>query len=607
MKMPWWVVALGAVAATMLFNLTQILVLIEVLRQGGAYNYFTFLGPDAMVNLAPMLRDVLDGHLRIADGRVLEHVHLPSLWSNVTPYLVAPFILAARSVPYGLFVGRIVVVLVSFPLAYLIARRLVGDARWAMAYALLFFGPTFLGLYAFPVSREGIGILFHAIVPFVEPAHGVLLSKYNSFSVLPTLPIFLAVTLFLLVWLQEKKRWAAAAAGLSLGLLLSTYATSAIYLGAAIGMLFVGALVRRAWRDVRHLLLLGLAALPTGAYFIVNYFTIRALPHAAEFYDRLSGDITHAFRWSAWPEYAVYAALAAAVVWAARRAKAVEAGRLVAALLLSGIVVWNIQVLTGYNPAPPVWRIHQIFFGMGLAAFFLAHRLVAELRQRRAAWGKAAVAVLLLIATSATVQVVRAEVSLARDQAPRAAVPSALEASFVWIDGHAPRDAVFASPSLVSDALLPMRTHARVVMPRAITSPAPQEEILDRWLATYALFDAPVERFEAALRGDVEADDPYAFNAENGLPIQLYEYAFFPHDLDYFRTPRKKAIPEDVIRTLLERYRAYPRDLSAIAGKYRLDYLYVGPYEERFAGRDFDAEPGLTKVYDADGVRIYGL
>lgn len=608
MKLPWWIILLGAVAATILFNLTNILVLVDVLRNGGIYNYFTFLNPDALINLAPMLRDVLDGHLRISDGRVAEHVLLPSLWSNVTPLLFAPFVFAFGSVPFGYFAAKIATVLVSFPLLYLVARRLTGNARAAFIFSLVFFGPTLLWLHLFPVSRDDLSIVAHTLLPIGGASVGALMSKYNSFSVAPTMPIFLAIVLFLLIWLQEKKLWAAVCAGLALGALASTYATSAVYLGAALGVLIVGAAVRRSWVELRGLVIVGAAAVPTAAYFLYNFFSIRTLPYAAEFYDRLGGDITHAFRWSRWPDYLWYVGLAVAVTVLGRRAQSREAARLVTSLLVAGIIVWNIHVVTGYNPAPVVWRIHQIYFGLALAGCVLLTWGIAEVRRRSRVWARAAAGVLVAFAASALVQTVRAEVALAREQAPLAAIPPAIEASFAWIDEHAARDAVFASPSLVSHALLPLRTHARVLTPRAITSPASQEEIIDRWLAAYALFGVPAAQVEVALRGTTApVHDPYARDAENGQAANLYEYAFRSHDLDAFFRPFKKAIPEDAVRALLARYEATPKDLPTLMATYRLDYLYVGPYEQRMAGRDFDAAPELTKVYDAAGVRIYAL
>jgi hypothetical protein len=595
----------GAVFSGTLFVLQHLLIWYRLWREGKPWSFFSFVNPDPLVNLAPMIRDVLDGHWWVSDGRILEHAQLPNLWSFVDPILISPLTFLTRSVSLTFLAGHFLVAAITFVIVYYLALRLTRSRAWSYLFSLLFGAAPLLSNYLFPTPLANLKMIARTVFHLGSYPGEVLMSKYVSFSVLPGLVIFSLAFLTLLRAIEVPSRRSILTAGVVQGLLIYVYVTDVMFLFTAMGIMALLFLWERRMAEFKALVGIVGTAIATSALYWWNFFSIQFLPWANEFYLRIGGELTREFRVSQWKEYLLYAAFALAIWVIGKRMRQEKIATYLIGFVLSAIVLLNLQVIVGFNPAPTVWAGHQLYFGFFLGWLVLVRWLYLMLRERHLRAANAFAATLIAVVALVVPRIIATQAYIASYLYPAHTIPENLRESFAWLDQNTERDSVVVTPSLVTNALLPVFTHARVIMPVAVTSPAPQAEIIDRLYVAYALYGVSPEYLQKALAGSLGTIDEFAFGHENALTTWLFESYYVDHSIDGYFLRRTAGIPSEVAAQLVKEYDQYPRRLGSLLSRYQIDYLYVGPYERRFSGTDFDRQEYLEKVYDRDGVVIY--
>lgn len=600
-------IIVGALFSGTLFILHQLIIAYKLWGEGKSYSFLSFAAPDPLVNLAPMIRDVLDGHIWISDGRIWENSGLPNLWSVLDPWLIAPLTFLTRSVPTALLLGHFLVGAATFIIVYLIARRLVGRKNWSFLFSLLFSGAPLLGYYLFPASLFNLKLVLRTILPFGSPPGEILMSKYVSFSVLPGLPIFALAFLFILLALEKKERKWQIFAGITHGLLIYVYLTDVMYLFTAMGIMAVMFFYQKRFSEVKKLVTIIGIAIITSALYWWNFFYIQFLPWSEEFYIRLGGELTHQFRASHIKEY-IALIIFSFVIWflGKRMGKQVAATYLMG-LALAGIILLNLQVFVGYNPAPTVWSGHQMYFGLFLGWLAVAYWVYLILKQSQTAKAKYFSIFLAVLVVMVTLRIVYTQFFIASYLYPSHTLPPKIIRSLDWLNANTPRDSVVVSPSLITNALLPVFAHNNSLLPVAVTSAASQAEILDRFFVAYSLFGYSSEYIKSALKNELPKSDDLTGYQENGLTTWLFESYYVDHSIDGYFYRRTAEIPPEVTARIVFDYERYPKNQKYLLNRYRADYLYVGPYEKMFSGVDFGKLDYLEEVYNEEDVIIYKI
>ncbi len=602
----WVLIGCAGVAVACLFDIRNLMHWWDALQAGATYTYYTFLGPDALANLAPMMRDGLDGAWRVADGRLAEHAQDPNLWTVFMPGMFKPFFWLIPSVPVVSLLFRMTCVAIAYVLLVSLLGRVLESRRAAIVGSGLFLLAPLLWYMLPPVSLAYVRMAARALTPFGSPPGEVLLSKYNSLSVAPGLPLMALALLTLWTAIRRRTPSSGFLAGLCVGIMTTAYATHGMYAAAIGGIALIILILQRQAGALRTLVWLVLGTALGMAPFLWNYIHIRALPSAAELLMRLGGDHTYAVRWTEWFTYVVYAVFAIVTFLVARRTSREHAAFLTAGVL-AAIAVLNIQVVTGFNPEPTVWRIHQLFFGFFLAWAFLGWQAIGWLKERAGKWSWLVTGTIVVLCLMIVGRALQADIFGFLYSRGMARLPTPYATAFAWMDAHTPEDSVVVTPSLATNTLLPTFTHNRVLIGKAVTASAPEWELVDRLLLSYRLFGVPPEHLEAALRKKVTIRDPFFHTAENDLVTYVYEYRFISTELNGFYHGASRAVPDEVVAELMERYRTYPRRLGYLLNRYQMDYLFVGPMERQLMQADFSALPYLTTVYDYDGIQIYQI
>lgn len=653
-------VILSGMFSGILFILHQLIIWYRLAQEGKIYSFFSLVNPDPLVNLAPMIRAAIDGQTWISDGRIFEHMRLPNLWSFLDPLLIAPLNLIAGSISFTFLSGHFLSALATFFIVYFLAKRLIGSRIWSLFFSIIFSAAPLLGYYLFPASIFNLKLVARTLLPLGSYPGEILMSKYISFSVLPGLPFFAGAFYLLFLALDKKEFKYIIFAGLSQGLLIYIYLTDVMYLFTAMGIMALLFAFHKQFAEIKKIIYIILIALGASLIYWWNFLNIKLLPWAEEFYLRLGGEATHAFRFSRWREYFLYMGLAALIWFLGKKLQKQKLAIYLIGFVLSAIVLFNLQVITGFNPAPTAWPVHQFYFGFSLAwlvLLFWIYKLMSlprspECHGRKAVdeglikyvggadtlRGKAPrchgrkpvdalrskfaanilCAALIAVALSATLRIINTQIYIASYLYPAHAIPSNIFKSLEWLNKNTPTDSVVGSPSLVSNALLPAFTHNNVILPTAVTSPASQEEITDRLLVVYAIYGVDSEYLRGALSGtlgkidkfsqnqDLDKDE-FAQNQDNALNTFLFESYYTDHSIDGFSSRFTVDLPSEVTEQIVKRYESYPLRLDYLLNRYQIDYLYVGPYEKRFMRTDFSSLPFLKKVYDQDGVIIYKI
>ena len=315
-KIAFAVLCLGT---SLLFVLYHLLIWHKVSQLGETYNFFSFVHPDALSNLAPFFRDMLDGHWLASDGRTFEYANAPSLWSFVNPIIAAPLLFIFKNVGLTFLFGTILAVGLTFILFYLLIQKIIEHRVFSLLYTTVFCSATLLFQFLFPVKLDNIKVAIKTILPLGSYTTDSLLSHYISLSIFPTLPFFAATFLTIFLSLRTKKWSWTIAAGFFSGLLIYMFITNAMYIFSALGIMAVLFLLQKNYSAIKQIFWIFLGAGVTSSFYWANFLAIRSLPWSDEFYRRLGGDFSRNILWSHWREYLVYLLMAGLIWWWGKR------------------------------------------------------------------------------------------------------------------------------------------------------------------------------------------------------------------------------------------------------------------------------------------------
>ena len=427
-------------------------------------------------------------------------------------------------------------------------------------------------------------------------------------------PFFLAAIITLWEFWVRPSKARGVAAGAAAGLLFYVYFNAWVYWLIVIGCLAIYTIVferhdrKRLVAFVVLLGALGVVAVP----FLVNYLRFTVAPGTDDFIQRQWLAEGRVIAWRALGyAYLVYAALAFVVhrvFWQRDRRKA--------AILLAGVaampIVWNIQLLTGFVPAPDHWKrivSPMIYLTVAVILHELARRAGEHRPIVRFAVLALLVALLFLATTKKMVNALALTNGLDPPVAAKHAFPQELVDSWNWMNANLPGEPKVLSPSSMTSLYLAVYTGTRPYLPYGILTPRPTAEIEERFLAASKLFGVPEDTLRAEL-GDLGKIPPICTTNEcfdmflnfSKTPFNLYACYFTKGSFNAVLY-QPCAVPADYREALVLRYRETRADWDARDA----EYVYVGPHERQLAQGNFKPDDRLQRVYENPLVEIYRI
>ncbi len=541
------------------------------------------------------VHEVMEGHIiprstawEWQDKAILSH-----------PGPIPAIILGAMGLALGGIKQTYIISFFIFPLlgsllVYGIAFRLTANRKIScMTAPLLYFPITYIKIFLTSNITSPIGYF----------------SRF--YPVLFNFIIFALALLFLLLLLQKKEWKYVFLSGIFGGLLFFTYFYYWTYYFIVIMIISAAAvLFRRKNIDIRKILVF----LTIVIFFGIIYFLLFARHNIDETNDMLlrytGAKLTHA------PNY-VYSIFLLVIsigsiyfiyyhYFRSHKKKELpwENVLFLVTLLISSLLIINIQVVTGYTLLQRQW-IHAVIWPvLILTGIYTLNFLLPKIKIKIVEWENIIPLIVTLFFLSFGLVW---QISFAATMFPYYSIPDYQEKTFTWLNENTQPDEVVLSLSSDMILLIPVHTSNQNFIPSARGEPIPISEIVMRRLIANKLLNVSADEF-------VFLDNPCATNeaiVQQNLKEGKTEFNYTRFEetnshlitFEAFFANSGCSVPlefKDKIRTT---YQALPSEWEELTSVFKLDYIIVGPYEKQLLQTDLSTF--ATLKYQDEEVAIY--
>lgn len=578
-------------------------------------------------------RETSDGHWVSFDAYRYEHPRwpIPSTigwgFANAT---LGVMTLVTGSVRNTFIVASFLFTFVSFLLTALLLIRWTGRPFLSAAGAAVMISAVqFVNVAALtPTSlahmREQVAASLH------------LLSEFNTFARMPPIAFtFMVFVSTLWLWSEALERRTTAwvvPAGIAFGVTFYTYLfywTTFLTSGVVLGALLLIMRRRDALAALGRILAIGLVlSIPWWISVLVTTLTFGG----QEFASRAGMEFGRELNPLTWR----YLLFGGGVIGWGLMDRSRLTTVLIGAIVVGGVICLNAQVVMGFNIQPGHWAVRVLDPFMIVAATYVIARVLPKWDTAKARTtlsavrGGAAFVVASAVIAACVAYVAAANRGYSERTFRQQTIGNDSRAAYDWLEGHTRTDDVLLTMSIQNSIEVPVYTRDKVFLPIAWLTSATEDEIWDRILIACRLYGVP----KSFLNARLNADNAYIawsakFDAAGAPDPDDYEAAFFnfaffavryrfwpkyvPKNMDI---PNEQRIafehgtsmfyfPPSLRARILNRFAQYPTDLKTLLTKYRINYLYYGPYERQI-GKLIPANvPWLTKVYSNQTIEIY--
>ena len=423
-------------------------------------------------------------------------------------------------------------------------------------------------------------------------------------------PVLVLSVMGLIAFWKKPTYVRAILAALPTGLLFYSYFHYWVYWIVVIGLLFIYTTIFERQDKVRlkcFVFLLFLIALAAAPYFL-NYLKFSQLESARDYSLRLGiapgrevGLYALGFDYLA---YLILALIICRLYWTKERLKAV----LLLSFLGAAVIIWNLQLITGFVPAPNNWKrtISPFLF---IITFLLAHDLLKiwsnnnPRLKKIIGWG-----VILLTLLVISKKVIN-PLMLWYDPEPRVlksyTFSRSISNSWQWMNIHFSGEPPVLSNSFLTSVYLNSYTSARPYLPLGNLTTQTMAKLEDRFLKSNKFLGVPTPIVKAQLENSLPVECTTLCPPNTDANLRKNRWHLYFH---YFRggpinnyLARPKEITADYIQNILERYEKTTVDLE----KDNIDYIYVGPWEKQLDGNVTNLNNNFRIVFKNPEVTIY--
>ncbi|MBI4121181.1 MAG: hypothetical protein HY457_02925 [Parcubacteria group bacterium] len=546
---------------------------------------------------ASRYRDVVDGNLFPGEMDTYEHKDGPILWPILVPLAVSPFFLPFESVFPGIVLTELVFPVLLFLALFFVLVRFTENKMFSLfsAYVLMLFPQLAVSIP--PSSLGELKALFFQFIPF----SGFSTSELNFLtrdSFIPGGPFFVMLfySAYRVLTDENKKKLFMALGGIFYGLLFYLYFYYWVFATIFLGLLFLVLLATKNYSGARTIFFIGFAGIIVSIPFWINQYYLNALPAYEDIMSRMGIEEGHGVRWFLWKTYILLLSMAGLAIYFGTKFSKKILGYFLATLAVTGIIAYNINVVTGFTIQSDHWgnKVFLIINGMLLPPLlYYAWLSIAPYVKSKYAFNTAKVfsVIAVILVALLTTHVVESSVKENKKNALSYTVSGPVMDAYEWLTKNTTKDSVVMTPSIETNIELAGYTHNRVFQARAQNNLASKEEVLERMYITHTLFGVAAEKFSQVL------------NTHLGV-FNFFTEEYNSRALDSHLRPERYPIyvlPKEVLYDLLQTYERYalPQKMP-----YRLDYIFVGP-RERALSIDEEYLKRYAIVYDDKGVVIY--
>ncbi len=545
---------------------------------------------------AARYRDVVDGTLFPNEMDTYEYKGGPILWPILTPFIMSPFFLPFDSVFPGIIMTDFLFPALLFVALFSLLHALTQNRWFALfsAYTVLLFPQ--LPVLIPPSSFAELKMLFFQFVPF----SGVSTSELNFLardSYIPSGPFFVLMFYFVYCALstEARKNLFIILGGVFYGLLFYLYFYFWVFATIFLGILFLVFLCTKNYSAARIIFLTSCVGVAVSIPFWINQYTLTQLPSYKDIISRMGIEEGHAIRWFLWKTYLLQIAMAAFAIYFGHIFSKKTLGIFLAALAVTGIVAYNINVVTGWSVQSDHWGNKIFLITNGIIwppLVYYAWLFVIPLLKRNEVYVKKLLSVLaILVVTTLTAHVIESTIKENTKHALAYTVSAPSMDAYEWLTKNTPKDSVIMTPSIETNIEIVAYTHNRIFQARSQNNLLSKNEVLDRLYTTQKFFGVSSEKFFETISSSLGVFN--FFTAE-------YNSRALDSALRAYKYPVYQLSP-DVARIFLNNYTNFkiPDEIP-----YRLDFIFIGS-REREMGIGQQVLGQYKRLYDMNGVTIY--
>lgn len=426
-------------------------------------------------------------------------------------------------------------------------------------------------------------------------------------------PIFILAIAGLIYFWERPTKLRAILAAIPAGLLFYFYFHYWVYWVTVILLLFLYTLIFERQNTVRFknfIILIATLILIAAPYFI-NYLSFSKSTSATDYAHRLGiaegrepGLAELGF------DYIFYIALALItykVFWKKDQFKAV----LIWSFLISATLIWNIQLITGFVPAPNNFRrtiSPLLFIIIGMICHELLNKFNVKIPQTKKISATILLILSLLVISKKIVNIFviknNPEIRIQENYK----FSKNIKESWEWINTDLKQEPKIISNSFMTSLYLGAYTSARPFLPLGNLTNKPTSELEKRFLLANKFFNVDSKTVEKQLTSTLSIDCAKELcppNTDQNLRKNLWHLYFH-----YFRIGsinKYLADPEHItkeyIANLIKNYDQIPVDLEKIDA----NFVYYGPWEKQFSKTSFDKKDKFELVYQNPEISIYKI
>ena len=606
---------------------------------GQDYHPILINGDEALLN-APKAEAARLGKFIVGDFNVFEY---KDRLIYVTPFL-SPLVMGwlakiTGSVETAFIAGDFIFPSAIFLIFYLILFETTGKKLLSLVGSVFYIFLPRLASFMPPALKY----LQAAAITMMFKTRGLTFSRIEDTQV--TVPIYLLLLYFAIRSITRNDRISPWLAAFFYGLTFYSYFYYWTYFSAAMAFVLVLFLAKKDFLSFKRMLVIFSGGLLVSIPHWINSFNLSRLAHFQDIFERHGPEIGRYVNFEMLPSFA-YALhfLLIAILFYFRKFYP-KISYLLISLLMPIFLVYNLQLITGFNAQPDHWfkptlpilyiafaaiacwifaRFRRLFApnSIIIAAIALSGALItkAVITEANSVKFTAVLTALFMLTTALAMFLnkkyrpaspylawnvlgviliagVLANGAYAQykfvEEYKDVTIPSGEMASYRWLNENTPKYSVLGSSSFSTISRVQLYTHNKVFTPNGYSTIASNEEIWDRFFFINKIYGITPEKFEII----ISSGDAGGFNKSAAGANDLYP--FFKPDLDqsaayylfhmrYHNTkPGSSFISEVPLGIPKETQAQKSSEYSAFLNEklaqlpYRLDYLYFGPREQK--------------------------
>jgi hypothetical protein len=583
--------------------------------QGESIGYYPLVlsneEPHDETEYAACIREVYDGRIIVRDPFLFEHKNDPTPYQTFVYLILAVISHLVGSVSNTFIISDFIFPAITFLLIYFFIFKITKDKHISAVGGIttLFFNRAVqhLPLGIFTILKGG---------DISELLSNGPIRSLPYFNRLPFLqfsfPQLLIAFIFLYFTIKSRRRIFPFFGGISAGLLFYSYFYYWSYFFLVAALLLFLFLVKKDYLKSKQIFILLSIGLLISIPYWIELIKFKSLPQSHDIFIRSGGVVGRE------PDVAItlkYFLLLILLFFFIRKKD--ETFYLLSAFILAGIICMNIQIILGYTVVSVHWSWKTTNRIMPIIFSYLAYCMI-NTPYKQDFLNKILYPIkryykqlsLILIAFFLLHGLYYQSVFSLNTYKYFTLPPSTVE-TFDWLNKNSNVDEVVLSLNVESIGLLPIYTHNNNFLPHGCYSLAPTSEIIDRIIIANKLFNVHPYYLKNLTEGALWHQNKYLMHLnKTNLPKKI-KFETLPwigyFFCDKYGDIRSYYMPPDVRKDILDKYLSYTDDTDSLLSKYRIDYIYYGPYEREVGNVDFSEYKQFREVYKNDNITIYKI